>query len=476
MKKIIYLISVIVTIGIFSSCNDFLIERPVLQQDSDITLSDFAGLDKATVSAYGYFYDNLWYGAEFVLSSELRGGNAKRPTNTDFSTSRYTNEYSWAFSSSNTSGLFQYAYRAIAAANNVINNVDGKEEPEVTTEDLNNLKAEGLFIRALGHFDLVRTYAQPYTYQPNSLGVPIVLESKLDYPARKTVAEVYDQVVKDLLDAETLIQPDYQRASVSDPFAVASKLAIQALLSRVYLYMGEWQKSADYATTVINSNKFNMFTAEELPTIWTKDNASAGGEVIFEIYGNKLNEWNGYWDEISWLSNPEGYADVCASADIRNLYEENDVRASLFQSHAEAPDHFWTTKYAGKSKTQRPLVSNIIVLRLSEMYLNRAEALAHGATIQGASVESDLKVITSNRNASDAPATLEGILLERRKELAFEGHLIYDMARTGTPVNRVDYQGAESARTIEFPSYRWALPIPLVEMNSNPNMEQNEGY
>ena len=67
-------------------------------------------------------------------------------------------------------------------------------------------------------------------------------------------------------------------------------------------------------------------------------------------------------------------------------------------------------------------------------------------------------------------------MLERRKELAFEGHLVYDMARTGTSLHRVDYQGAADAKDIEFPSYRWALPIPKSEMDANPNMVQNDGY
>ena len=176
------------------------------------------------------------------------------------------------------------------------------------------------------------------------------------------------------------------------------------------------------------------------------------------------------------MTNPDGYADVASTADLRDLYEASDVRSKLFKSHKEAPDHFWTTKYAAKDASSRPSYANIVVLRLSEMYLNRAEALAHGATVAGATADSDLLAITSNRGASPVTATLENILLERRKELAFEGHLVYDMARTGTSLHRVDYQGAADAKDIEFPSYRWALPIPKSEMDANPNMVQNDGY
>lgn len=475
MKKIaIYGLAVL--LGSLSACDGFLTEDPVVSQSNEITLSTYQGLAKATLGAYTFMNDGTWYGANFVLSCELRGGNAKNPTNTDFTSGRYTDEYSWNYTSSTTSLLWKYAYFAIAAANNVINNLEGKESSEVTRQDLDNLEAEALFVRALGHFDLVRLYAQPYTSAPQTLGVPVMLVAELGLPARNTVAEVYDQVVKDLLRAESIMEDDYTHEGVADKFASASKPAIQALLSRVYLYMGEWQKAADYATKVIECGKFSMFTAEQLPTIWGQDVASDNGEVIFEIYGSKQNEYNEYWEDIAWLTYPDGYADVASTKDLRSLYEEGDVRGTLFRSHENAPDHFWTSKYPGKDLSVRPTFNNIIVLRLSEMYLNRAEALARGATIPGATAQSDIETITSHRGASSVSATLENILKERRKELAFEGHLIYDMARTGTALHRVDYEGAANAKDINFPDYRWALPIPKKEIDANANIVQNEGY
>lgn len=475
MKKIaIYGLSVLMA-GL-SACNGFLTEEPVTSQSNDITLATYDGLAKATLGAYTFLNDGQWYGANFVLSCELRSGNAKNPTNTDFTSGRLINEYNWNYTTNSTSNLWQYAYFAIAGANNVINNLEGKESNDVAAQDLDNLKAEALFIRALGHFDLVRLYAQPYTSAPQSPGVPVMLVSELGLPARNTVEEVYDQVVKDLLSAESIIADDYTHEGIADKFASASKPAIQALLSRVYLYMGEWQKAADYATKVIDSGRFSMFTAEQLPSIWGQDVASDKGEVIFEVYGSKQNEYNEYWEDIAWLTYPDGYADVASTKDLRGLYEEGDVRGTLFRSHENAPDHFWTSKYPGKDLSVRPTFNNIIVLRLSEMYLNRAEALAHGATIAGATAENDLLTITSHRDASPVAATLENILKERRKELAFEGHLIYDMARTGTSLHRVDYEGAAIAKDINFPDYRWALPIPKKEIDANPNIVQNEGY
>ena len=122
------------------------------------------------------------------------------------------------------------------------------------------------------------------------------------------------------------------------------------------------------------------------------------------------------------------------------------------------------------------------------MYLNRAEAIINGATISGVTAESDLKAIAEARGATAPSPSKVTILQERRKEfaerlenerfveLAFEGHYIYDLARTGTAVTRSDYDATEANRNIPFPDKRWAMPIPKREMDANPNMVQNEGF
>ena len=473
MKKIAIYSLAALSLGLVS-CENFLTEEPSTEQSNEITLSDYDGLNKATLGVYAPLYSSSWYGAGFVLSCELRSGNARRATL--LGSGRYTTEYSWTYSDAATSGLWSYAYYTIAAANNVINNLEGKETAEVSAQDLNNLKAECLFLRALSHFDMLRTYAQPYTYQPNGLGVPVMLVSEIGTPARNTVAEGFNQVVADLTEAESIIAADYVRSGVTDVYFTVIKEAIQALLSRVYLYMGEWQKCADYATKVINSGKFSMFTAEEFgnPDTWGVNTATEGKEIIFEVFASTQNDYDPYWEEISDMVDPEGYGDVAASQDLIGLYAAGDVRGLLFQG-LEGYSYQWTLKYPGK-QTSRPTTNNIPVLRLSEMYLNRAEAIVRGASVSGVTADADLKVITSNRGAADVTASLSNVLLERRKELAFEGHYIYDLARTGNPVVRTDYDGAEVTRNVDFPSYRWALPIPKHEMDCNPNMVQNEGY
>lgn len=476
MKKIFIGLALITAVGTFTSCKDFLEEAPELKQSNEITLGSYEGLNNATAGLYSMMQSASWYDGAYLLQSELRCGNAKNPIS-DPGSGRYLNETQWNFNESSTSPLWSYAYYTIARACNVINNVEGKETSSVTTQDLNNLKAEALFMRALCHFDLVITYAQPYTSQPESLGVPVITVTENALPARNTVKEVYDQITADLLEAESIIEDGYTRSGVSDAAAMVSKEAIQALLSRVYLYMGEWQKSADYATKVINSGKYSLADATDYLAMWSASAAPKGGEIIFEVFGSKKNE---YWDESGWTHLPyitgsssdmTGSGDICATEDLHSLYEAGDVRLDMFKKH----ETDWVvTKYSGKEGSN-PKETNVPILRLAEMYLNRAEAIVYGATISGVTAQSDLNAIASKRGATAPSPSKTAVFNERRKELFFEGHIAYDYARTGTSLTRSDFDGSVN-KDVPFPSYMWAMPIPKRELDANPNMEQNPGY
>ena len=472
MKKIIFGMTLLAAAATITSCSDFLNEEPELKQSNELTFSTFDGLNDAGAALYGMMQSCSWYDGEFILQSELRAGNAKNPKSEPGS-GRYRQDTQWNYTESSTSPLWTYAYYTIARCNNVINNLAGTDMGDATQQDANNLKAEALFLRALSHFDLVITYAQPYSSDPQSLGVPVDTVTVNGKPARNTVAEVYAQIEKDLLEAESLIADNFTRAGVDDNAAVVSKQAIQALLSRVYLYMEQWQKAADYATKVINSGKYSLVDADTYKTMWSASKAAAKGEIIFEVYGSSKN---GYWDASGWEHLPyildrgnDGSADVCATQDLIDMYEEGDVRAELYE--LSNGDNF-VLKYKGKEGAV-PRSVNVPILRIAEMYLNRAEAIANGAAISGVTARGDLQTIADKRGATvpDQFNTFD----ERRKELAFEGHIFYDYARCKKSISRKDFDETKN-QNISFPSYMWAMPIPKHEMEANPNMVQNPGY
>lgn len=474
MRNKLTILSLMAAALIGTGCNDFLTKEPVLTQSTELTLATFDGLDNAIAGAYAPLASYAWYGPAFVFDAELRSGNGKKPIEGDYNSGRFDVPYNLNYNESSTSGLWSYGYFVISAANNVLDAIETVDLTGIEQKDVDNLKAEALFLRAFSHFDLVRLYAQPYGYQPQGPGVPVVLKTDpAGKPARNTVAEVYAQIEADLLEAENLISDDYTRAGVTDPKAAVTKPAIQALLSRAYLYMEQWQKAADYATKVINNSKFRMWTADEYPTVWGMD-AAGEGEVIFEVYGDINNAYDAYWEGPAWMTNPLGYADCAASNDLVELYADDDVR-NMWQQDPDGPDYlYWTAKYPGKGAAD-PDANNTIVLRLSEMYLNRAEAVANGAT--GYNHVEDLNVITSARNAAPyLGATKDDIFNERRKELAWEGHFWFDLSRCGKGVTRIDYVGDVNKQNIPAHSYMFALPISKRELDVNENLVQNEGY
>lgn len=448
-----------------------------MSQSDKLTLSTYKGLDQATAGAYAPLASLGWYGADFILINELKTSNGKKYIDSQFDTGRLNEWYNLNYTKSSTSAVWGSAYYVISAANNVLANLEGKGEPQ----DLNNLKAECLFLRALSHFDAVRTYAQPYCYTDDAshLGVPVItkVQQPSDMPYRASVAEVYTQIIQDLLDAESAIAPDYKRANAKNPASVVSLQAIQALLSRVYLYSENWAKAAEYATKVIDSGKYQIWTQEDFEesACFTED-ARTGGEVIFEVYGGLTDSYGGGNEGICSMTSSDKYGDGGASLDIINLYEDSDVRKGLFVSETDEKSGkkvYWTSKYVGKGLAS-PDVSNVIILRLSEMYLNRAEATIKGNLTDYDPV-ADINIVASNRGAAASPATQLGVMLERRKEFAWEAHLWFDLGRTKQNMTRSDVEEG-IVTVVEWGSKLWAMPIPEREHLVNKNLERNPGY
>ncbi len=500
MKRILSI--VLLATLLLTGCKDFLVEKPTLTQSNDMALSDYNGLVAATAGAYGPLVSSTWYGANIILESEIRAGNAMNPISSDFQSGRMTVPQQMNYNESSTSGLWSYGYYVTSAANNVLEAIETNGVEYYTKggacseQDLKNLQAECYFLRALAHFDMVRLYAHSWAKGSDALGVPVILKTDKtaqEKPARNTVAEVYAQVITDLTTAESLMDPAYTGAAASGASVKAnvSLPAVQALLARVYLYKQDWNNASAYATKVIENGAYKLWTAKEYPTVWGVDKADTkGGEVIFEVYGMQANDYDAYWEGPSHMTNPEGYADVAATWALVEMFEAGDVRGTtgvrtkdegkaMFCTDTEEKSggQFWTMKYQGKGlgdAKSTPDVNNTIVLRLSEMYLIRAEAAINGAP---GNAVADLNAIRTNRGASPlSSAGPEAVAKERRMELNFEGHLWFDLARTKGSVTYDSRETNRAVPTIAPDSHYWALPIPKRETDVNENLVQNSGY
>ena len=121
--------------------------------------------------------------------------------------------------------------------------------------------------------------------------------------------------------------------------------------------------------------------------------------------------------------------------------------------------------------------NDVPIFRVSEMYLIRAEALFNGAQVSGVSSDViDLNRVATSRGANSYQEfSVENLFKETRREFFLEGHIFFDMKRLQLSLTREDHSQIEN-QNIEFPNYRWALPIPQHEILNNKNMVQNPGY
>lgn len=346
------------------------------------------------------------------------------------------------------------AYKAINSVNGVLSALS-----VVKPEDKDRIQGEALFIRGILYFELVRLYAQPWVAgTPNSgLGVPLILmptktiteEAKVK---RATIAQIYSQVLEDLTTAETLL-PEENGIR-------ASTFTVSAFLSRVYMQQNDYQKAAGSANRVIGSGKYSL--NESVKEVFDKDNTA---EAIFEVQQNNQNNAGTNNDGLATFYSSggpgNGRADVRVEEAFYNLYSDQDKRRQelFYIGEGRRPGTLRSAKWFNPYK-------NVPIMRLAEMYLTRAEANARLGTSLGATPVDDLNTIRNRAGLPDiATATVADILLERRLELAYEGHAIHDIKRT-----------KGSTGTVNYDSPKLVLPIPQREINANPNLEQNFGY
>ena len=260
---------------------------------------------------------------------------------------------------------------------------------------------------------------------------------------------------------------------VDDDSFYFSDNVIKALLSRVYLYMEDWASAAAMAGDVIGSGDYSLVDNADYPSIFSGDHSS---ETIFEVAMNETDNLGGGCLAANYLSN--GYNEYLPTYDLYDAFEDGDIRKEtmiVVDSTIGGGDY----GYIRVNKFVDVLgYENSPVVRLAELYLTRAEANYHlGATVEA---QADATTIRQ-RGLPSAPAVaatgealLDEILLERRKELCFEGHRLWDLTRNKRGVYRTDCTAGVCS--IDYPNDGFVLAIGLQELEVNDNIIQNKGY
>jgi len=390
---------------------------------------------------------------------------------------RYTTMNSYIFTTSDAYalGIWTNAYVAIKYANTIITAAPSI----VTTANVNQYLGEAYAVRALMHFELVRNYAHPYTAAPADPGIPIVLKYDQDaLPSRNTVKEVYTQVIADLEKAYSLM-------TVYRGTAYFSKYAARALEARVYQSMGDWANAKTTALDVITNSGVTMTGSTSYVAYWGSPavQTASKNETLFEVASDYTNN-NGF-DQIGfiYLTTGGGYGDILANAELYNLYSATDVRKSLMSvgtRSGQSGTAYFCQKYINAANTTDK--DDTKVLRLSDILLIAAEAYYNTSDITNANLY--LNKVAKQRDPSfagwaDAGATvLEDILIERRKELAFEGSRYWDLVRLQRSFTKVSNQSPLVTVAVAPSNTALIFPIPLTEVNANPSLkaQQNPGY
>jgi len=489
-----YLVLMLFTISLFS-CEKFLDQELHQAVDSEDAINNLNDAQVALNGCYDGLQEIELFSRDLYVIADLAADNSRMNAQ---NAGRFISIYQWNYTVSDQwiTGVWNYGYQTLYRVNKLLLDVAALEDVDEADQD--RIMGEAKVIRALVYFELVNFFGQTYSYEGSAgfvhYGVPLLTEpvGVDEDPGRATVQEIYNQILLDLEgNAETSGAIDLL-GNGSSPFYIDISAA-HALLSRVYLYMvnpdnpsesaSNLQKARDYALQVINSGKYDLVSQTDFQDAWfLRTGQEDNPEQIFYLHYSEVDNWS--VDMMSAIYMESGYGDILATDDLISLYDASDVRLVWFR---ESGGLNFIEKFPGKrddyvtpENEVNVNINNHPVFRLAEMYLNAAEA----EVLLGNDAEAQVLVneITSRAGANPAletgSALLEKIKLERRKELCFEGHRLWDLQRWHENIVRTDLTSPNIISLIEYPNYLFAYPIPDREIQANLVIaeQQNPGY
>jgi len=476
----------------------------ILNEDpkSIITTENFYQTEEDAIAAVNALYDYLSVGTAGIFDQDFGGiffndywvfhdlvSDNVRSTQSG-QTYRSLSEFNHSPNNERIELYWQKIYKTVNAANTVIDKVPPIEFNETRKK---HLLSEAYFIRAMMYFELARTFGD----------VPLMLKATTDvsstYRSRDSREKVYDQVVLDL---------EYAESNLSTTFRVGNgrptPMAATALLSKVYLYMGEYQLAADKAEEVIDSAQYELW--DDFADIFKLENMNSG-EIIFAVnfsgslsQGFKPNQYlvrllpPGLNQSGEGPENAQGWE--VPTADLYNSFHNSDRRKEVtfiesftysdgstvtFDPHIAK---FWDRQAEPRGNNTD---TDVIYLRYADILLIYAEALNEintGPTAQAYDAINQVRKRArfDGENEQNILPDLEGlsyqqfrdaILDERRWEFVMEGERWGDLVRMGKLIESVITSGKENVTPKEAHNL---FPIPQRERNINPSLSQNDGY
>lgn len=447
----------------FSSCEDMMDLKPdneILEEDALQTKEDInALLNSAYQSLKGT------YGGQFQRYSDLIGDDVTPVTPSSDKRinifKRYTTGYFTA------DDMYNESYVSILRANLVLENAN--RISDLTPAEVERISGEAKFIRALGHYAVLRLFAQPsgFTSADSHLGIGLKTNSEVKLIPRSTVQEVYTQIEQDLIDAESSL-------AGFDNKGYASKWAAKALLADVYFQMHNYDKAYDYATEVItdaglvpdtHALQKGALQDETINIDGTDIDITVSQETIFQLVASDgiSNAADGFG---VYRSDNDNQPNIRVSSELYQLATSNstDKRQLLYSVKNAGLE----TQYFASRKFNRAY-SNVPVLYLTQMKFIQAEsAILKTNPEKGVAIDAINSISErayGNTDANLAPDAIDSDILtviryEKRLELALEGNRVYDLKRRGS-----DGESNLEIRGVPWNYVGLALQFPNNEIN-----------
>lgn len=473
------IIALFLPIYFLLSCEDILEPEPVSEILADSFWQTADHAEAGISAAYNGARASWPVMTNLISFVSIASDESKNVPGTSGSRQRVEDHQFTAARQGHIRDLWRSTYQFIQRSNDVLENVPNIEDPQL---DIGNKRAsilgEARFIRAYQYFYLTRLFNEV----PLVLDVTKTVEDELVNVSRAPLPEVFAQIISDLEQAVATLPESYDNATFTRGRATVG--AARALLSKVYLWRGhksfgegaaDFERAASLANEVINSPLYELVPGANYGDIFEAGKqltTEAIWELLFET--DEVNG-NGLQNELQ--PGPIGRLRNVPTQKLLNLFDARpgDMRRAITIKDVEIPeDNNGEPFYTGKHEQVGLDDPNVVMLRLADIILVRAEAL-NELNMTGEALAM-LNMVRNragleNSTAMGQDAVRTAILDERLVELAFEGKRWHDLNRHGITVQEVESISAENGN---LQHVTW--PIPQDDRDRNPNLTQNCGY
>lgn len=449
MKKILKNISLCMLVTASLTACD-LETSPTTSLDADAVFKDAENAEAVLRGIWNYTfnsgqtYASIGLGA-IMLNDDFAGSDVVRTTSYGYSPSyQMTNGYARG---QINNVMWNVAYDGINNSNSILENID----EESASSDMLRVKGQAYATRGYMYMLLASHYAFAIDKDPNAVCVPIYTKAS-DYDAALTgnpaasVTEVYDRALEDLRTGYELIPTSYNRGSNATDQYMIDHTVVTGLLARASLYARKWQDAYTYATEAMSLKNNYLMTETEYKSGF---NDALSTEWMWGYSCTIDDNLPAYLFYFKDTSTPGNYY-TCFNTDpyFKALFDDSDYRKDLFNWGVNGYGEWALLNFKFKFADIDNQLADIIMMRVSEMYLIKAEAAAHIAgkegeaqdllkTLRDARLREGATPTVKSTNTGDA--LLQEIWLERRKELWGEGFSLTDIIRNQQTVERKEF-------------------------------------